>query len=91
MVKAGDLLVTLDTTALDQQIGALKAQSEAALRQLDLVRQEAATMTDLMERKLAARSKVLALERQIAEVEKEAAGSAGQDRACRTGAGAHAS
>ncbi len=74
MVKAGDLLITLDTTALDQQIGALKAQSEAALRQLDLVRQEAATMTDLMERRLAARSKVLSLERQIAEVEKEAAG-----------------
>ncbi|MGQ0672854.1 MAG: HlyD family efflux transporter periplasmic adaptor subunit [Hyphomicrobium sp.] len=74
MVAAGDSLVTLDTTALDQQLGALQAQSEAASRQLELVRQEAATMTDLMERKLAARSKVLALERQIAEVQKEAAG-----------------
>lgn len=73
-VKAGDLLVSLDTAALDEQLIALKAQLVAAIRQLDLVRQEAATMTDLMERKLAARSKVLALERQVAEVEKEAAG-----------------
>jgi RND family efflux transporter MFP subunit len=73
-VKAGELLMTLDTTALDEQLGALKAQAEAAARQLELVRQEAATMTDLLARKLAARSRVLALERQVAEVEKEAAG-----------------
>lgn len=73
-VAAGDLLVTLDTTALDEQLAALKAQAVAARRQLDLVRQEAATMTDLMERKLSSRSRVLALERQVAEVEKESAG-----------------
>lgn len=73
-VKAGDLLLTLDTTALDEQLGALRAQAEAAARQLDLVRQEAATMADLLARKLAARSKVLGLERQVAEVEKESAG-----------------
>ena len=73
-VMAGDLLVSLDTQSLDQQIAALHAQAEAAAKQLDLVRQEAATMTDLSERKLAARSKVLSLERQVAEVEKESAG-----------------
>ena len=72
-VKAGDLLVSLQTTALDEQIAALKAQADAGKRQLGLAREEAQTMTDLMERKLAARSRVLALERSVAEIEKEAA------------------
>lgn len=74
MVAIGQLLVSLDTQALDQQIAAMKAQAVAAAKQLDLIRQEAVTMSDLAERKLAARSKVLALERQVAEVEKEVAG-----------------
>jgi RND family efflux transporter MFP subunit len=73
-IRAGDILVTLDTKAIDEQIGALKAQAEAAARQLELARLEAATMADLLERKLAARSRVLALQRQVAEVEKETAG-----------------
>jgi multidrug efflux pump subunit AcrA (membrane-fusion protein) len=73
-VRAGDVIVTLDTRAIDEQIGALKAQAEAAKKQLDLVKLEAATMADLLERKLAAKSRVLALERQVAEVEKESAG-----------------
>ena len=72
-VKAGDLLVTLSTTSLDEQIAALKAQAEAGRRQLALAREEAQTMTELMNRKLAARSRVLALERSVAEIEKEAA------------------
>lgn len=74
VVKAGDILVTLDTRALDEQISAMRTQAELAKRQLALARDEAATMTDLMERKLAARSRILALERQVAELEKEAAG-----------------
>ena len=73
-VNAGDVLVTLDTQAVDEQLVAMKAQAEAARRQLALARDEAATMTELLERKLAARSRVLALERQVAELEKEAAG-----------------
>lgn len=73
-VIIGQVLVTLDTQALDQQITALKSQAQSAARQLDLIRQEAVTMTDLADRKLAARSKVLSLERQVAEVEKETAG-----------------
>lgn len=72
-VAAGALLVTLDASALAEQVGAMRAQAQAADRQLALARQEAATMTDLMERKLAARSRVLALERQVAEIEKERA------------------
>lgn len=73
-VAAGDLIVSLDTSQIDQQITALKAQGEAARRQLSLIRQEARTFAELMEKKLAPRSKVLALERQVAEVEKDAAG-----------------
>lgn len=73
-VKAGDLLVSLDTTVIDEQINALKIQVEAARKQLALAKEEAATMTDLMERKLAAKSRVLALERAVADVEKDIAG-----------------
>lgn len=73
-VKAGDLIVTLDTAQLDEQVAALKAQAKAASRQLDLIRQEAAVMADLAAMQLASRSKVFALERQVAEVEKEVAG-----------------
>ena len=40
-VKAGDLIVTLDTTELDRQIAMLKALAEAATRQLALVGREA--------------------------------------------------
>lgn len=72
-VSAGDLLVTFDTRALDEQIEALRLQEVAANRQLDLARQEAATMEDLLTRQLAARSKVLALQRQVAQIEKEVA------------------
>lgn len=74
LVAAGDLIATLDTAQIDEQIGALKLQQVAALRQLDLIRQEAQTFNDLLEKRLAAKSRVLALERQVAEVEKEAAG-----------------
>jgi len=72
-VEAGDLLVTLDTKSLAEQISALNAQADAAVRQLDLARQEAETMMELQKRKLAARSKVLRLQRQVAEIEKEVA------------------
>jgi membrane fusion protein, type I secretion system len=72
-VAEGALLVSFDASALEEQVGAMRAQAQAADRQLALARQEAATMTDLMERKLAARSRVLALERQVAEIEKERA------------------
>lgn len=72
-VKAGDVIATLDTASLREQLTALEAQADAAGRQLALARQEAQTMSDLLERKLASRSRVLGLERQVAEIEKEAA------------------
>lgn len=70
-VSAGQALVTLDTHRVEEQLKALKAQADSAARQLDLIRQEAATIAELHERRLAARSRVLALERQVAEIEKE--------------------
>ncbi|MGD9785556.1 MAG: HlyD family efflux transporter periplasmic adaptor subunit [Hyphomicrobiaceae bacterium] len=73
-VKEGDLIVTLDTRALEEQTTALRIQAGAVARQLSLARSEAETMADLLERKLAARSRVLSLQRQVAEIEKEAAG-----------------
>lgn len=73
-VKAGQLLVSLDTIAIDEQIAALKAQADSTRKQLTLLREETQTMSELLERKLAARSRVLALERQVAEIEKERAG-----------------
>ncbi|MBU1211438.1 MAG: HlyD family efflux transporter periplasmic adaptor subunit [Alphaproteobacteria bacterium] len=72
-VAEGDIVVTFDTSALIEQIEALKAQAGASFRQLDLARQEASTMNDLLERKLTQRSRVLAIERQVAQIEKEVA------------------
>lgn len=73
-VAAGDPLVTLESGAIDEQIAALKAQSSATQRQLELIGQEARTMGDLLNRQLASRTRVSALERQMAEIEKEHAG-----------------
>lgn len=72
-VEAGDLLVTLDTTDAEQQLAALKSQAESAARQLELAKRETATIRDLAERRLASTSRVLALERQVAEIEKDTA------------------
>lgn len=73
-VRTGDILATLSTGDLEQQIAVLKSQSEAARRQLAFARDEAATMAGLVDRKLADRTHVIALERQVAEVEKELTG-----------------
>ena len=72
-VRAGDRIVTLDTSALDEQIGALRAQQQAAGRQMELIRLEVANIGDLVAKQLIQRSRLLALERQLAELEKEAA------------------
>jgi RND family efflux transporter MFP subunit len=73
-VRAGDILVTLDTRTIDEQVAALKSQAAAARRQLELAQMETATIADLADRKLASKSRVLSLQRQVAEVEKESAG-----------------
>lgn len=73
-VEAGDLLVTLESETLSQQIDALKTQRAASAKQLSLAREESETIRALEERKLAAKSKALALERMVAEIEKDVAG-----------------
>lgn len=72
-VAAGDLIATMDIKGLTEQLRALDAQEQAAQRQLALARQEAGTMRDLYQRQLASRSRLLTLERQVAEIEKEIA------------------
>lgn len=72
-VAAGDLIISLESAAYDQQITALKSQLAAAETQLALARQESQTIKDLEERKLAAKSKALALQRMVAEIEKDVA------------------
>ena len=68
-VRAGDLIVTLDTTALDRQIAALKAQAETAKRQLALVRHDVTAPAS----SLAADRPVLAsLEQRTGELQQEA-------------------
>ena len=72
-VEAGALLISLETETLDQQITALKIQLSASEKQLSLARQESDTIAALEVRKLAAKSKALALQRMVAEIEKEVA------------------
>lgn len=72
-VKAGDLLLTRDTSALDAQIAMLKALAEAARSQLALVGQEAAAMPALGALLDSDRPKLASLEQRIAELEKESA------------------
>lgn len=74
LVGAGQVLLALDTIAIDGQIAALKAQSDAARRQLTLIRLEAVAMGERARRQDGERSAVLALERQVGEVERELAG-----------------
>jgi multidrug efflux pump subunit AcrA (membrane-fusion protein) len=73
-VGAGDPLVSFETGSIDEEIGALKAKLEASARQLENARLEASTMADLVGRKLAGPSEVEALQRKVAEIEREAAG-----------------
>ena len=70
-VNAGDLLITLDRAAIDEQRQELSVQLDAARRQLSLAQQETATISDLQQRQLASKSKVLALDRLVAEIEKD--------------------
>ena len=72
-VKAGDLLLTRDTSALDAQIAMLKALAEAARSQLALVGQEASAMPAPWALLDSDRPKLASLEQRIAELEKESA------------------
>jgi hypothetical protein len=72
-VRAGDLLVTLDTAALDRRILALKTQAEAARGELLLVSQAALAMVAAAEPLPDGhRPKLASLEQRIAQLEKQA-------------------
>jgi hypothetical protein len=70
-VKAGDLIITRDTTELDRQITMLKALAEAARSQLALISQETSAMLGPTEPLPADRPKLASLERRIGELENE--------------------
>lgn len=72
-VAAGDLLISLETRAIDEDIAAMRANLEASRKQLELVRLEAQTMTSLSERKIGSDDKVHAMQTRLTEVERETA------------------
>ena len=67
----GQLLVRLDTQAIERQFEAAIGQLDAAQRQAKLLGEEVDAFRELLERKLTQRSRVLGLERQQAELDKE--------------------
>ena len=71
-VKAGDVLISLDTTALDRQITALRTDAETARKELDVVGREAAALAALSPATIADRAKLAALEDRIAELHQRA-------------------
>lgn len=71
MVEAGELLIGLETQAIDQEIAAMTAELEAARKQLELARIEASTMSDLIQRKAAGEPQLEALQTRVAGIEKE--------------------
>lgn len=71
VVASSQLLVRMDTQPLERQFEAAIGQLDAAERQLGLLGEEVAAYRQLLERKLTQRSRVLGLERQEAELEKE--------------------
>jgi hypothetical protein len=71
-VRAGDVIITRDTTGVDRQIVMLKALSEAARAQLALIAREAAGALASAETAPAAdRPTVASLEQRVGELEKE--------------------
>ena len=72
-VKAGDLLLTRDTSELDTQIAMLKALAEAARSQLALVGQEVAAMPGAAALLPSDRPKLVSLEQRVTELERESA------------------
>lgn len=73
-VTAGDLLVSLDTRDLDEQISALKLQAEAAAMKLSGIRKEAQLVNVTADTQPNAAARKAELSRRLIEVEKETIG-----------------
>jgi ABC-type protease/lipase transport system fused ATPase/permease subunit len=71
-VQVGDLIITLDTAALDRHITALKAQAQTAKQQLSLIRQEASGLVQPAEDQTADLPTVASLGQRTGELEQEA-------------------
>jgi hypothetical protein len=71
-VKAGDVLVSLDTTVLDRQIASLRNDADAARRHLDRVSYEAAALASASPASATDRTRLHALEEQMAELQQRA-------------------
>ena len=72
-VAGGELLATVEPGDVDRRIEQLKVEAQAAQVRLEAVRREAQAFAVLQRESLVERSRVEALERQVAELEKEAA------------------
>ena len=68
VVTAGQLLVRLDRTEVDDELRGLQAELSAKTRQEELFNRELATLLDLSERGLVPRTRVVAVERDLAGV-----------------------
>lgn len=74
MVAEGELLATVDPGDVDARIEALKIEAQASQMRLEVVRREAQAFEVLQKQNLVARERVEALERKVAELERESAG-----------------
>jgi HlyD family type I secretion membrane fusion protein len=72
-IEAGELLISLGTRALEEQMVSLGSQLGAAEKQIELAREEIDTVQKSEERPQAVKLKTLALQRMVAEAEKDAA------------------
>ena len=70
-VAGGQLMVRMDTGPLERQFEAAIGQLVAAQKQAELLNEEVVAYHELLKRRLTQRSRVLSLERQQAELEKE--------------------
>lgn len=70
-VAAGELLATVDPGDVDARIAALKAEALASQLRLEAVRREVHAFDVLQEQRLVARERVVALEQELAQLEKE--------------------
>ncbi len=70
-VSAGDVLVTLDTRTIEEEIGALRAELEAAELEVKAATLAAETEANLAKRKLASKKRVVELQEQAKKAAKE--------------------
>ena len=70
-VKAGDLMIRLDTRDLEEELVGLQAQHESKTAEIGLVTKQHASLTPLYKRKLVTESRMIALEREKAQLEGE--------------------